>query len=79
MKNISIGVLFLFGILTINGQEIKTLWQKDLQSSTRDFLTAMTSTQDRQMLPAGRSVKTIAAFRWSVRGEQRLVSQDTNI
>lgn len=56
MKNISTGVLLLFGILNINGQEMKTLWQKDLQSSTQDFLTAMTTTVDRQILLSGSSI-----------------------
>ena len=56
MKNISIGVFFLFGMLQTQAQETKTLWQKDIPSSTQDFLTTMTSTIDRQILLSGSSI-----------------------
>ena len=46
MKNISIGVFFLFGMLQTQAQETKTLWQKDIPSSTQDFLTTSSSTID---------------------------------
>ncbi|MBU8883507.1 T9SS type A sorting domain-containing protein [Kaistella sp. DKR-2] len=55
MKNISIGVFFLFS-LQFFAQESKTVWQKDLKSSTQDFLSAMTPTLDRQILLAGSSI-----------------------
>lgn len=58
MKNISIGVFFLFGVLQTQAQETKTLWQKDIPSSTQDFLTTMTSTIDRQILLSGSSINT---------------------
>ena len=56
MKNISIGVFFLFGMLQTQAQETKTLWQKDIPSATQDFLTTMTSTIDRQILLSGSSI-----------------------
>ena len=56
MKQISIGVLFLFGMLQTQAQETKTLWQKDIPSSTQDFLTTLTSTIDRQILLSGSSI-----------------------
>ncbi|MPS74113.1 MAG: T9SS type A sorting domain-containing protein [Chryseobacterium sp.] len=37
-------------------QETKVLWQKDIRSSTQDFLTTMTSTIDRQILLSGSSI-----------------------
>ncbi|WP_027384926.1 T9SS type A sorting domain-containing protein [Epilithonimonas caeni] len=55
MKKLYISI----GILAIGffyGQ--KTLWQKDIQSSTQDFLTNMTSTVDRQILLSGSSINT---------------------
>ena len=58
MKNISIGVFFLFGVLQTQAQETKTLWQKDISSTTQDFLTTMTSTIDRQILISGSSINT---------------------
>jgi hypothetical protein len=39
-------------------QETKVLWQKDIQSSTQDFLTAMTSAIDRQILLSGSSIQS---------------------
>ena len=56
MKKLSIGIFFLFGALQIQAQETKTLWQKDLPSSTQDFLSNMTSTIDRQILLSGSSI-----------------------
>ena len=53
MKKLSIGVFFLFGALQTQAQETKTLWQKDIPSSTQDFLSNMTSTIDRQILILG--------------------------
>ena len=35
----------------------ETLWQKNIQSSTQDFLTTMTSTIDRQILLSGSSIQ----------------------
>ena len=55
MTKLYIGVFFLFG-LHYSAQESKTVWQKDLKSSTQDFLSAMTSTLDRQLMLAGSSI-----------------------
>ena len=43
------------GIRFFYAQE--TLWQKNIQSSTQDFLTTMTSTIDRQILLSGSSIQ----------------------
>ncbi|MDQ0478281.1 hypothetical protein QF004_002825, partial [Chryseobacterium sp. MDT2-18] len=56
MKKLYIGVLFFFGILSVSAQENKPLWQKDIKSSTQDFLTTMTSTIDGQILLSGSSI-----------------------
>lgn len=48
----------LLGYLAMSSQEVQ--WQKDIQSSTQDFLTAMTSTIDRQILLSGSSINTKA-------------------
>ena len=61
MKKLSIGASFILGmlvILRVSGQETKTLWQKDIESSTQDFLSAMTVTIDRQILLSGSSNST---------------------
>ena len=50
---ISVGTL-LFGHCYAQ----KILWQRDIQSSTQDFLTTMTSTIDRQILLSGSSINT---------------------
>lgn len=46
----------LLGYLAVSSQEVQ--WQKNIQSSTQDFLTAMTSTIDRQTLLSGSSINT---------------------
>ena len=53
MKKLYIGVLFLFAILSVSAQETKTLWQKDIKSSTQDFLSTMSLTLDRQIILSG--------------------------
>ncbi len=58
MKHFYIAISFFLGILPFSAQETKTLWQKDIQSSTQDFLTTMTSTIDRQILLSGSSINT---------------------
>lgn len=58
MKKFYIGVFFLFGLSHLQAQETKTLWQKDIPSSTQDFLSNMTSTTDRQILLSGSSINT---------------------
>ena len=57
MKKLYIGVLFLFAILSVSAQETKTLWQKDIKSSTQDFLTQLSITIDGQYLVSGSSIQ----------------------
>ena len=54
MKKHYIGVSLFFGVLTVSAQE--TLWQKDIQSSTQDFLSSMTITLDRQIVLSGSAI-----------------------
>ncbi len=58
MKLISIGVSFLLGILDFSAQETKTLWQKDIESSTQEILSGLTTTLDGQYLLSGSSINT---------------------
>lgn len=58
MKTISFGIFILFGTVQIYSQNTKILWQKDIPSSTQDFLTTMTSTIDRQILLSGSSIQS---------------------
>lgn len=58
MKQIYLSALLLFSITSFSAQETKTLWQKNISSSTQDFLTAMTGTLDRQILLFGSSINT---------------------
>ena len=58
MKQLYFGLLFLFVQLSVSAQESKTLWQRDLKSSTQDFLSNMNSTIDRQILLSGSSINT---------------------
>lgn len=58
MKKLSIGVSFLMGILQISGQGTKTLWQKDIESSTQDILSGLVMTPDRQYLVSGSSIQS---------------------
>jgi hypothetical protein len=53
MKKFYLGVSVLFAVFQTQAQETKTLWQKDIPSSTQDFLSNMTSTIDRQILILG--------------------------
>ncbi|PZU91186.1 MAG: secretion protein [Chryseobacterium sp.] len=57
MKKISTTLLVLSSAVLFSQQ---VSWQKNIQSSTQDFLTAMTSTIDRQILLSGSSINTIA-------------------
>ena len=51
MKKFYIGLSFFFGVLSVSAQE--TLWQKDIPSSTQDFLSTMSTTLDRQIVLSG--------------------------
>lgn len=55
MKKFYIGVSFFFSFLNISAQQ--TLWQKDIKSSTQDFLTTLSITIDGQYLISGSSIQ----------------------
>ena len=57
MKKFYIGVVFFFGILSVSAQETKLLWQKDIKSSTQDFLSTMSITLDRQIVLSGSAIQ----------------------
>ncbi|MGC4129632.1 MAG: T9SS type A sorting domain-containing protein [Bergeyella sp.] len=57
MKKNYLAFLCLFGTLAVFAQDTKTLWQKDIESSSQDFLSSMTPTIDHQMLISGSSIK----------------------
>ncbi|UKB78815.1 T9SS type A sorting domain-containing protein [Chryseobacterium sp. MEBOG07] len=56
MKKIYIGVFTLCTILGISAQEV--VWQKDIKSSTQDFLSQVTTTIDQQYLITGSSIQS---------------------
>ena len=49
--------LFLCTITGFSAQEV--LWQKDIQSSTQDFLSQVTTTIDQQYLITGSSIQAV--------------------
>ena len=55
MKKLSVSALFLCLSLGVSAQEV--VWQKDIQSSTQDFLSQVTPTIDQQYLITGSSIK----------------------
>ncbi|MBB4807444.1 hypothetical protein HNP38_002750 [Chryseobacterium defluvii] len=55
MKKSYIAALFLCAFLTVYAQEV--IWQKDIQSSTQDFLSQITTTIDGQYLITGSSIQ----------------------
>ncbi|MDR6546621.1 hypothetical protein J2810_002681 [Chryseobacterium rhizosphaerae] len=58
MKNIYSGALYLCTALGISyAQETKVLWQRDITSSTQDFLSQVTTTIDGQYLITGSSIQ----------------------
>ncbi|PIF47749.1 putative secreted protein (Por secretion system target) [Chryseobacterium sp. 52] len=56
MKRIYSGACILCTILGLSAQEV--LWQKDIKSSTQDFLSQVTTTIDQQYLITGSSIQT---------------------
>ena len=54
MRKLYFAIPFLFATLNTYAQDVR--WQKDIQSSTQDFLITMTSTIDRQILLSGSSI-----------------------
>ncbi len=55
MNTIYSGALFLCSVLSISAQEV--VWQKDIKSSTQDFLSQVTTTIDQQYLITGSSIQ----------------------
>ncbi|MCL8535397.1 T9SS C-terminal target domain-containing protein, partial [Chryseobacterium gallinarum] len=55
MKNFYIGAFFLCPTLGVSAQEV--VWQKDIKSSTQDFLSQVTTTIDQQYLITGSSIQ----------------------
>ncbi len=56
MNKIYSGALFLCSVLGVSAQEV--VWQKDIKSSTQDFLSQVTTTIDQQYLITGSSIRT---------------------
>ncbi|WP_228411961.1 hypothetical protein [Chryseobacterium sp. KLBC 52] len=54
MKKIYLGAFTLCTVLGVSAQEV--VWQKDIQSSTQDFLSQVTTTIDQQYLITGSSI-----------------------
>ncbi|CAA7196416.1 T9SS type A sorting domain-containing protein [Chryseobacterium potabilaquae] len=55
MKKLYFGALYLCAIPVCFSQEV--VWQRDIQSSTQDFLSQITTTLDRQYLITGSSIQ----------------------
>ncbi|MDR6489140.1 hypothetical protein J2799_003679 [Chryseobacterium vietnamense] len=56
MKKIYLGAFTLCTVLGVSAQEV--VWQKDIQSSTQDFLSQVTTTIDQQYLITGSSIQS---------------------
>ncbi|MDR4894659.1 MULTISPECIES: T9SS type A sorting domain-containing protein [unclassified Chryseobacterium] len=56
MKKLYLGAFTLCTILGVSAQEV--VWQKDIQSSTQDFLSQVTTTIDQQYLITGSSIQS---------------------
>ena len=56
MNKIYSGALFLCSVLGVSAQEV--VWQKDIKSSTQDFLSQVTTTIDQQYLVTGSSIQS---------------------
>jgi len=56
MRKIYAGALTVCSVFTFSAQEV--LWQKDIKSSTQDFLSQITTTIDQQYLITGSSIQT---------------------
>ncbi|KMQ67022.1 secretion protein [Chryseobacterium sp. FH2] len=56
MKKFYLGALSLCSVLSVSAQEV--IWQKDIKSSTQDFLSQVTTTIDQQYLVSGSSIQS---------------------
>ncbi|MDR6403287.1 MULTISPECIES: T9SS type A sorting domain-containing protein [Chryseobacterium] len=52
------GALFLCIFLNLSAQETNVIWQKDIKSTTQDFLSQVTTTIDGQYLVTGSSIQS---------------------
>ncbi|MFN4365611.1 T9SS C-terminal target domain-containing protein, partial [Chryseobacterium hispalense] len=59
MNKIYSGAIFLCSVLGVSAQEV--VWQKDIQSSTQDFLSQVTTTIDQQYLITGSSIPSTSS------------------
>ncbi|EJL74788.1 hypothetical protein [Chryseobacterium populi] len=55
MKKLYTGVLTMCTVLGVSAQDV--VWQKDIKSSTQDFLSQVTTTIDQQYLITGSSIQ----------------------
>ncbi len=55
MKKLYVNMLALCAVTGLRAQEV--LWQKDITSSTQDFLSQVTTTIDGQYLISGSSIR----------------------
>jgi hypothetical protein len=60
MNTIYSGALFVCSVLSISAQEV--IWQKDIKSSTQDFLSQVTTTIDQQYLITGSSIRAASGI-----------------
>ncbi|MDR6517244.1 hypothetical protein J2780_003860, partial [Chryseobacterium camelliae] len=56
MKKFYTGAYFLCAVLSMSAQHV--LWQKDIESSSQDFLSQVTTTIDQQYLITGSSIQS---------------------
>ncbi|WP_295230551.1 hypothetical protein [uncultured Chryseobacterium sp.] len=56
MKKFYTGAYFLCAVLGVSAQHV--LWQKDIESSSQDFLSQVTTTIDGQYLITGSSIQS---------------------
>lgn len=56
MKKLYMSALFLCTVMDISAQEV--IWQKDIKSSTQDFISQVTTTIDQQYLITGSSIQS---------------------
>ncbi|GAA5097535.1 hypothetical protein GCM10023210_32730 [Chryseobacterium ginsengisoli] len=58
MKRLYVTTLSMCTVLGIQAQETQVVWQKDIKSSTQDFLSQVTTTIDGQYLITGSSIQS---------------------
>ncbi|MFN1217850.1 T9SS type A sorting domain-containing protein [Chryseobacterium kwangjuense] len=68
MKKFYVGAYTLCTLVGLSAQEV--LWQKDIKSSTQDFLSQVTTTIDQQYLITGSSIRTGSLPFDSAQGKQ---------